>query len=418
VAVGDFNGDARPDLAIANQFSNNVSVLLGTGTGNFAAAASSPEPVGARPRWVAVGDFNGDGRPDLATADAVSSNVSVLLGDGTGNFAAAAGSPEPVGAQPFSVAVGDFNGDGKPDLATANFFSNTATVLLGDGTGNFATAASSPEPVGTQPQSVAVGDFNGDGKPDLATANSGQFSNNVSVLLNIGDQPSLPAVVRSSTTWFLGATQNGLCCAASFVYGVKPLVPFIGDWDGNGSRTAGTFENGTFKLNNANDNSAADITFTFGDRRGFPVAGDFDGNGIDDVAVFRNGVWQIRLSDGTVLPQFSWGSGSWPATIPLSGDWDGNGSDGIGTYTYSSAVWNLRNAADGNGGGDAGSFVYGTANSSYPVVGDWNVDAIHTVGLKTGQTWTLRNTNAPGAPDVTPFLFGDPTLDLPLSWSR
>jgi hypothetical protein len=133
---------------------------------------------------VAVGDFNGDGKPDLAIANIHVPNgtVTVLLGDGRGGFTAAPGSPFPAGSWPTSVAVGNFNGDGKPDLAIANYDSNTVTVLLGDGKGGFTEAPGSPFPAGRNPESVAVGDFNGDGKPDLAIANQG--SNNVTVLLN------------------------------------------------------------------------------------------------------------------------------------------------------------------------------------------------------------------------------------------
>ena len=158
----------------------------------------------------------------------------------------------------------------------------------------------------------------------------------------------------------------------------------MGDWDGNGSCTPGTFEGGVFKLNNANAASVADSTFTFGDARGFPVAGDFNANGIDDVAVYRNGTWQVRLDDGTTPPAFTDGpGGAWPATIPVSGDWDGNGTDGIGDYLYASATWGLRQTASA-GAADAGTFVYGTASSSYPVVGDWNADGIDSIGVMTG----------------------------------
>jgi len=112
----------------------------------------------------------------------VVAGVTILLGTATaGDFTPAATSPEPAGTNPASVAVGDFNGDGKPDLATANFGSGNVSILLRDGTGDFTAAATSPETAGTNPQSVAVGDFNGDGKPDLATANSG--SGNVTILL-------------------------------------------------------------------------------------------------------------------------------------------------------------------------------------------------------------------------------------------
>ena len=189
VAVGDFNGDGKPDLAIADYSGNNVTVLLGDGTGRFTAAPSSPFPAGSQPNSVAVGDFNGDGKPDLAIANYNSNNVTVLLGNGTGGFTAAPGSPFPAGVQPYSVAVGDLNGDGKPDLAIANVASGDVTVLLGSGTGGFTAASGSPFAVGSFPESVVVADFNADGKLDLAVAGVGLYEStgmNVTVLLGDG----------------------------------------------------------------------------------------------------------------------------------------------------------------------------------------------------------------------------------------
>src|ERR1039458_1289360 len=158
VAVGDFNGDGKPDLALANESSNNVTVLLDDGSGGFTAAPGSPFAAGANPFFVAVGDFNGDGKPDLAVANWSSNNVTVLLGNGSGGFTAASGSPFAVGLLPISVAVGDFNGDGKPDLAVANEASNNVTVLLGNGSGGFTAASGSPFAAGANPYSLAVGD--------------------------------------------------------------------------------------------------------------------------------------------------------------------------------------------------------------------------------------------------------------------
>jgi VCBS repeat-containing protein len=126
VAVGDFNGDGKQDLAVANYNTSNVSVLLGTGTGAFQGAISYA--AGRLPRAVAVGDFNGDGKQDLAVANHLSDTVSVLLGSGAGTFASAV--PYAAGEGPDSVAVGDFNGDGKQDLAVANLLSDTVSVLL------------------------------------------------------------------------------------------------------------------------------------------------------------------------------------------------------------------------------------------------------------------------------------------------
>src|SRR5216683_919709 len=197
VAVGDFNGDGRPDLAAVNSLPSLI-VLLGNGDGTFQEVANN-YAVGDNPRFVTVGDFNGDGKPDLVVANSggiFGGGLIVLLGNGDGTFQAAV--HYAAGAEPISVAVGDFNGDGKPDLAVANvgyssgFFDRgtNINVLLGNGDGTFQAAANYT--AGSGPQSVAVGDFNGDGKPDLAVANS--LSNDVSVLLGNGDGAFQPAV--------------------------------------------------------------------------------------------------------------------------------------------------------------------------------------------------------------------------------
>jgi hypothetical protein len=138
VAVGDFNGDGVPDLAVPNNpnltifnIESSVSVLLGKGDGTF--ATQTTYGTGSFPDAVAVGDFNGDGIPDLAVANSVDSTVSVLLGKGDGTFATQ--TTYGTGTTPSQVAVGDFNRDGIPDLATANVNSDTVTVLLGNGDG-------------------------------------------------------------------------------------------------------------------------------------------------------------------------------------------------------------------------------------------------------------------------------------------
>jgi hypothetical protein len=125
VAVGDFNGDGKPDLAVANWLSSNVSMLLGNGDGTFQAVRNFD--VGSGPRSVAVGDFNGDGKPDLAVANYYPSNVSVLLGNGDGSFQAATNFD--AGSGPDSVAGDDFNGDGQADLVEANYYSRNVQIL-------------------------------------------------------------------------------------------------------------------------------------------------------------------------------------------------------------------------------------------------------------------------------------------------
>ena len=129
-----------------------------------------------------AGDFNGDGKTDLAVANSGSDSVSVLLGRGDGTFQT--DTNYPAGSGPVSLATIDFNDDGKLDLAVGNITSSDVSVLLGNGDGSFQPAIS----FGNQlyPQSLAAGDFNGDGRPDLAVANLtiGESFGTVSVLLN------------------------------------------------------------------------------------------------------------------------------------------------------------------------------------------------------------------------------------------
>ena len=178
VAVGDFNNDGKQDLAAANVYSHNVSIRLGDGLGGFSDTTNII--VGDAPYSVAIGDFNNDGKQDFATANYISNNVSIRLGDGLGGFNGTTNVS--VGTNPVSVAIGDFNNDGNQDFATANFWSNDVSIRLGDGVGGFSDTKNIS--VGDAPESVAIGDFNNDGKQDFATANSG--SGDVSIRLGNG----------------------------------------------------------------------------------------------------------------------------------------------------------------------------------------------------------------------------------------
>jgi hypothetical protein len=180
VAVGNFNEDGIQDLALANETHNSVSILLGNGDATFGPATDFA--VGGYAGFVAVGDFNDDGALDLAVTSGVG-GVSILLGDGTGSFGPAANFP--VGDGPFSVVVGDFDEDGILDLAVANANSNNVSILLGVGDGTFGTATDIA--VGASPTAVAIGDFNGDGAVDLAVTNFHQDRGMVSILLGLGD---------------------------------------------------------------------------------------------------------------------------------------------------------------------------------------------------------------------------------------
>lgn len=222
VVSGDVNADGLLDLVTANVRSDSASVFLGDGRGNFRTAPGSPQAAGSRPHLLALGDFdsdawidlavsehdshsvrvyrglgdgrfrlpgssfpvlgrgtphnhgltaadvNADGALDLITSNQNDKSVSVLLGDGRGNFRPAPGSPFAVGRDPYPHAVGDLNGDEKVDIAVPNVASGTLSVLMGDGRGGFASARAIP--VLPRPYFVALADLNGDGKADLASS--------------------------------------------------------------------------------------------------------------------------------------------------------------------------------------------------------------------------------------------------------
>jgi FG-GAP-like repeat len=267
VAIGDFNKDGNPDLAFANHERKYITVLWGNGHGHFAAAPGSPFPVEVVPHThgIATADFNNDGRLDLVTdswgndqieilfgdslhgfktpgiffkvgkhpyqrvraadvnndgnTDIITTNLegdnaTILLGNGKGNFREAAGSPFPCGNSPFGFAIGDVNADGKPDLAIINSPASTSdragrnglTVLLGDGTGKFTMMKGSPYEAGQIPNRVAIGDVNGDGVNDIVTSDNN--SNKIYLFLM-----SKNGSVLSGSSIIVGNHPKGLCIA-------------------------------------------------------------------------------------------------------------------------------------------------------------------------------------------------------------
>ncbi|MBV8728806.1 MAG: VCBS repeat-containing protein, partial [Acidobacteriia bacterium] len=170
IAVADFNGDGKLDLATANASDNTVTVLLGDGAGRF--SQSRTFPTGNGPIQVLAADFNRDGRPDLVVLNSVSNTLSVLLGNGSGGFTPASASPVSAGMSPTSMVMADFNLDGTPDLAIANE-SGLVSIYLGNGSGGFTASPTPAFPSGRVQVSITAGDLNGDGKPDLLVIPSG-----------------------------------------------------------------------------------------------------------------------------------------------------------------------------------------------------------------------------------------------------
>ena len=262
IAVGDFNGDLVPDLAVTDSSSNSVSVLLGNGDGTFRAPRTYG--VGGAPHSVAIGDFNGDGLADLAVANSSSDSVSLLFGNGDGTFQSAR--TFAAGDTPKSVAVGDFNGDGIPDLVLANSSSNSVSVLLGNGDGTFQTAVDFG--AGPSPAFVVVAKLRGGEMPDdLAVASSfSDPSSGISVLLGNGD-----GTFDTARSFVIGASQTSLV---------------VGDFNGDGIPDLAIAETHVSLLLGNGDGTFQDPRRFGGVSRYASIAaGDFNEDGALDVAV-------------------------------------------------------------------------------------------------------------------------------------
>jgi len=363
VAVGNFNlkNNGYPDLAVANWDTNTVGVLLGKGDGTFQAQVTYP--VGTSPRSVAVADFNGDGYPDLAVANEGSNTVSVLLGNGDGTFQAAV--TYPVGTKPVFVAVGKFNleNNGYPDLAVANYedVPGDVSVLVGNGDGTFKAAVTYE--VGTDPFSVAVGDFNGDGYPDLAVANFG--SNTVSVLVGNGD-----GTFKAQATFGVGAEPVSVAVGKFNLENGYPdlVVANYGDATGDVSVLLGNGD-GTFK---------AAVTYDTGDEPYSVAVGDFNGDGNPDLAVANFGAHNVSVllgnGDGTFQPQAIFGAGINPSSVAM-GDFNGDGKTDLAVANF------------GDAPGDV-SILLNTSNPGSAIVTSPSAYSTLTGGSSATFTWS------------------------------
>lgn len=193
IAIGDIDGDGRPDLAIVHSKSNGplvLSVYLNTSTGGILSFAAGIDLVpGNAPQHVLIRDLDGDGKSDIVVANTKDTTISVFQNTGSGTALSFITTTYRTGPGPTMIAVGDLDGDGKVDLAVSNsgdytlFGSNTVSVLLNTSGSSLSFAAAATYTTGTNPKGMAIGDMDGDGKPDLVT---GDNAGTVSVLKNTG----------------------------------------------------------------------------------------------------------------------------------------------------------------------------------------------------------------------------------------
>jgi hypothetical protein len=334
------NNDGKADAIVANASTATLSVMLGKGDGTFQPAIVTNLASGQSPTFVVVADINVDGKPDLVTLAQFSSTALVLLGRGDGAFQSQINVP--VDFQAGGIASGDFNGDGKPDLAvtSANSFPNgTVSVSLGNGDGTFGPRQIFP--VGNSPASVALGDLNGDGKLDVAVANTS--SNSVSVLLGIGNGTLLPAIniavdsnPRSLTiTDFDGDHKPDLAVALSNLDEISILI-------GNGD---GTF---LFPLNVAVSPNPV-----------FMTAADFNGDQIPDLVTVHSPQFSgagsmsilLGIGDGSFQAPASYALNGSPTMLDV-GDFNGDGFRDVIACQPSLSFSSLSNISEFFGKGD------------------------------------------------------------------
>jgi 6-phosphogluconolactonase (cycloisomerase 2 family) len=360
VAIGDLDGDGKPDLAVANQGSGTVSVYRNTSSSGLIAAGSFAAKVdfttGTNPHSVAIGDFDGDGKPDLVVTNYSSNTVSILRNTGSSGSIAAGSFATKVdfatGSQPYSVAIGDLDGDGKPDLAVSNLNSSNVSVLRNNSSSGSIAAGSFAAKVdfatGDSPRSVAIGDLDGDGKPDLAVANLSSIT--VSVLRNTGSSGSIAA--------------GSFAAKVDFTTGTGPTSVAIGDLDGDGkpdlavanynSNSVSVYRNTSSSGSIAAGSFAAKVDFTTGSSRPSSVAiGDLDGDGKPDlvvandnsstVSVYRNTSSSGSIAAGSFAAKVDFATGTNPTSVAI-GDLDGDGKPDLAVANYGSGnVSVLRN---------------------------------------------------------------------------
>jgi len=277
-AAGDFDADGTVDIVVANHqggYFGYWTLLHGCGDGSFGSATNLIWAMSGDPKSVAVGDFNQDGKLDFVSVDLPGGWVEVMTNKGGGNFESqktySIGSPGL--AMPYHVVVADLNHDGKLDVVTANSGLNSVGVLIGNGNGTFKTVTNFP--AGSSPFGVAIGDFNADGKLDAATAN--RSGKNVSVLLGSGN-----GAFGSPVQYPVGSLPRSVATGDFNLDGQLDLV--VANEGSNTVSILAGIGDGTF---------AAAVNYKVG-RKPYSVAvGDFDQDGQLDIVT-------ANYDDGTV----------------------------------------------------------------------------------------------------------------------
>jgi hypothetical protein len=343
-AIGDLDGDGKPDLVLVNGGGNTVWIYRNISTNGTLAAASFAAPVilqlAGNPIGMALADLDGDGRLDVVVGDKQNSRVSIFQNFcvpgtiTTNSFGSRVDLP--VGSQPWALAVRDLDGDGHPDIVTANYGGNNISVLQNTGqAGNITTnsfAAHFDLPSGAGPEGVAVGDLDGDGKPDIAAINSNDGT--VSIFRNVTAGGSL------STNSFaarvdLATTGLGEMVAMADVDGDGKLDLLA---SGYLSQVLSVFHNVSVPGSLTTNSFEPRVDFPLGGRMHRVAVADLDGDGKPDLAVtteiasqlvlFKNNSTPGIFNNNSLAPAVVFPAGYNPGAISIA-DLDGDGQPDI-----------------------------------------------------------------------------------------
>ncbi|MES2703127.1 MAG: FG-GAP-like repeat-containing protein [Bacteroidota bacterium] len=353
VAIGDIDGDGKPDIAVANIGSNTVSVYRNISTGGTLTSGSFATKVdfstGSSPAYVAISDIDGDTKPDMLVTNFASNTISIYRNTATsgaittGSFAASVSFSTPSG--PRWIQVADFDGDTKPDVAICSYYGDNVSVFRNTATVGSVTTGSLASrvdfAVGTTPYAISAADFDGDGKADIAAANAG--SNNISVLRNVATSGSI--------------TTGSFASPVSFATAATPYAVSSGDIDGDGKPELVSSNNGAGSISVLRNTAtsgvintgsfAAKVDFTTPGSPGSNVLTDANGDGKLDIAVtnyggasvsvFRNTASYGVISSGSLASPVTSVTGSGPLHV-AAGDLNADAMPDLVTANYTAGT--------------------------------------------------------------------------------
>jgi hypothetical protein len=376
ITTGDFNNDNRLDIVVANYGTNNVGVFLGYDNGTFSSQSTYLTGSGSNPYWVAVGDLNNDGYPDIAVVNYGTSNIGIFIAYGNGSFRTEMTKSTSDPSNPQSVAVADFNDDRRLDIVVANYWSDTIDIFLGYGDGNFSSQVTYSTGDGSGPSSITTGDFNNDSRLDIVVAN--QWTYNVGVFLGYGD-----GTFSSQITYSTG-------------YDSQPYAVVVGDFNNDNRLDVAVANYGTNNvgifLGYGNGIFSSQATYSTGDGSGpySITTGDFNNDSRLDIVVanfftYNAGVF-LGYGDGTFSNQtiYSTGKGSGPQDAVV-GDLNNDDRLDIVVTLHDNSVI-IVFLGYGNGSFFRGA-IYSTGSNSNPyacVLGDVNNDNQLDVAVSDG----------------------------------